>query len=227
MTAKTVESWPRLNARIAGIVYLLNFVTAIPVALASRLVVSSDAVATSTNILAHRPLFWFGLAGLIMNVATYIVVTSLFYDLFKPVNTSLSRLAAFFSLVGCAIQSCACLFYIAPSIALGNDQYLKVFTPPQTQGLAFMFLKLYTQAYNIGLPFFGCYCILIGFLILRSTFMPRILGALMMFGGCGWLTFISPPLTQALARRNVLPGFIGELSLTLWLAVMAVNECKR
>lgn len=224
MAAQAAESSPRLKARMAGIVYLLNFLTAVPVALASRLFVSGDAAATSNNILAHRPLFWFGLAGLTMNVATYIVVTLFFYELFQSVNKSLSLLAAFFSLVGCAIQSSACVFYVAPSVALGNDRYLSVFTLSQTQAVAFMFLKMYTHAYNIGLPFFGCYCLLIGFLILRSIFMPRILGALMMVGGCGWLTFISPPLTQALSRHSVLPGFVAELSLTLWLLVMAVNE---
>jgi hypothetical protein len=118
-------------------------------------------------------------------VATYIGATLLFYELFKPVSRILSLMAAFFSLVGCAIQASACVFYVAPAVALAQDKYLTVFTAAQTQGLAFLFLKLYTQAYIIGLPFFGFYRLLIGYLILRSGFLPRILGALMMFAGAG------------------------------------------
>jgi hypothetical protein len=73
------------------------------------------------------------------------------------------------------------------------------------------------------LIFFGFYCLLIGRLIFRSTFLPRILGALMGFGGLGWLTFLSPPLANYLSPWNMLPGVLGELSLTLWLIVIGVN----
>jgi hypothetical protein len=74
-----------------------------------------------------------------------------------------------------------------------------------------------------SLVFFGFYCLLIGYLILRSTFLPRILGALMMFGGLGWLTFLSQPLARSLSPYNMAPGILGEGVLTLWLLVMGVN----
>jgi hypothetical protein len=74
-----------------------------------------------------------------------------------------------------------------------------------------------------SLVFFGFYCLLIGCLILRSTFLPRILGALMMFGGLGWLTFLFPPLARSLSPYNMAPGILGEGLLTLWLLVMGVN----
>jgi hypothetical protein len=74
-----------------------------------------------------------------------------------------------------------------------------------------------------SLVFFGFYCLLIGYLILRSTFLPRILGALMMFGGLGWLTFLFPPLARALSPYNMAPGILGEGLLTLWLLMMGVN----
>src|SRR5947199_4586332 len=78
------------------------------------LVVNGDAAATATNILAHEPLFRLGLAGDLLVVACYLAVTALFYELFKPANRSVSLLAAFFSLVGCAIQGFACVFELAP-----------------------------------------------------------------------------------------------------------------
>jgi len=73
------------------------------------------------------------------------------------------------------------------------------------------------------LVFFGCYCLLIGYLILRSTFLPRILGALMAFGGLGWLTFLSPPLSNYLSPYNMAPGILGEAALTVWLLAVGLN----
>jgi len=76
---------------------------------------------------------------------------------------------------------------------------------------------------NINLIFFGCYCLLIGYLIFRSTFLPRALGALMAFGGLGWLTFLSPPLANSLSPYVMAPGVLGEGVLTLWLLMNGVN----
>jgi hypothetical protein len=75
-----------------------------------------------------------------------------------------------------------------------------------------------------NLVFFGVYCVLIGYLILRSTFLPRFLGALMAFGGLGWLTFLSPQLAKVLSPYNLAPGIFGEGVLTLWLLAVGVNE---
>jgi hypothetical protein len=76
------------------------------------------------------------------------------------------------------------------------------------------------------LVFFGCYCLLIGYLILRSTFLPRVLGVLMAIGGLGWLTFVSPALADYLTPYNMAPGIIGETALTLWLLTRGVNARK-
>ncbi|HXH39214.1 MAG TPA: DUF4386 domain-containing protein [Thermoanaerobaculia bacterium] len=73
------------------------------------------------------------------------------------------------------------------------------------------------------LVFFGIYCLLIGYLIFRSTFLPRFLGALMALGGLGWLTFLWPTLAKALSPYIMLPGVLGEGSLTLWLLLAGVN----
>jgi hypothetical protein len=223
MTERTVETSPRFKARMAGVFYLLTFLTGLATVPSFRLVVSGDAAATATNILAHVPLIRLGSAALLINVVVYIAVTLLFYDLFKPVNRSLSRLAAFFSLVGCAIQAFACLFELAPLAVLGGAPYLSVFKVEQLHALALMSFELYAQAYNIGLVFFGFYCLLIGYLIFRSTFLPRILGVAMAFAGLAWLTFLSPPLANYLSPYNMALGALAELSLTLWLLVMGVK----
>ncbi len=106
---------------------------------------------------------------------------------------------------------------------MSGAQYLSVFKVEQLQALALMFLKLNVQTTQIGLVFFGFYCLLIGYLIFRSTFLPRILGALMVVAGLGWLTFLSPPLAKSLSPYVLAPGIVGEGLLTVWLLVKGVN----
>ena len=224
MMERTADASPRSKARIAGVFYLLTFLTGgVAVFVSGTLVVSGDATATAANILAHETLFRLGFAAYLLVVASYIAVTALFYELFKPVNRSLYLLAAFFSLVGCAIQASACLLYLATLVVMGGAEYLSVFKLEQLQALGLMFLKLHAQAFNFGLVFFGFYCLLIAYLIFRSTFLPRILGVLMAFAGLGWLIFLSPPLANSLSPYILAPGILGEGSLTLWLLVKGVN----
>jgi hypothetical protein len=220
------EASPRLKARIAGVFYLLEMLTAgFALFVLRRLGVSGDAAATATNILAHQSLFQLGFAANLLGFACYIAVTGLFYDLFKPVNRSLSLLAAFFSLVGCTVGAVSCLFELAPLAVLGGAQYLNVFKVEQLQALALTFLKLYGQCFDISFVFFGFYCLLIGYLIFRSGFLPRILGAGMAIAGLGWLTFLSPALAHDLSPYILAAG-IGEASLTLWLLGAGVNAAR-
>jgi hypothetical protein len=93
----------------------------------------------------------------------------------------------------------------------------------QVQALAYLFLQLNTSAGNVFLAFFGLYCILIGYLIFRSTFMPRIIGLFMVFAGLGYMTFLSPPLAGYLSPYNLAPAALGEGSLMLWLLAVGVN----
>ena len=166
---------PRWQARIAGVFYAINVVT-------SLVAFSGSAGA--------RLSFVFGLVA----TAAYVAVTILFYRLFKPVNKTISLIAAAFSLLGCA-PGILSPFHITP--------------------------------YHINsLVFFGCYCLLIGYLILKSTFLPSIFGVLMALAGAGWLTFLSPGLAKSVSPYNYYPGGIGEISLCLWLLVMGVNGAR-
>jgi hypothetical protein len=130
------EASPRLKARIAGVFYLLEMLTGgfAVLIVGGRLFVAGDAAATAFNILAHQSLFQWGFTANLLGFACYVVVTGLFDDLFKPVNRSLSLLAAFFSLVGCTIGAVSCLFELAPLAVLGGSPYLNVFKVEQLQG---------------------------------------------------------------------------------------------
>jgi len=227
MMERIAEASPRFKARMAGVFYLLTTLTRmfVEIFVRNRLVVSDDAAATATNILAHEPLWRWGFAADIIAFASYLALTALFYELFKPVNRSVSLVAAFFSLVACAVQAVSSLFHLAPLVLLGGAPYLRVFNEEQLQALALMFLRLRAQCYhNIGLVFFGLYCLLIGYLIFRSTFLPRIIGVLMMLAGLSYLMFLSPPLARYLQPYVLFFPGVGQISLTLWLLVMGVNE---
>jgi len=181
-----------------------------------KFVVLGDAAQTATNIVAHKTLFQLGFAGNLVAIATYVGVTALFYQLFKPVNRTVSLLAAFLGLMGCAVLAVGSVFYLASLPASAAAQ--------QSPTLALMFIRLYAQSFNTSFVFFGFYCLLIGYLIFRSTFMPRILGVGMMLAGLGWgLTFLWPPLVQYLSPYVMLSG-VGEAALIVWLLVKGVNS---
>jgi hypothetical protein len=227
MMGRSGEASPRFKARIAGVFYLLTILTRmlVEIFVRNRLVVSDDAAATATNIMAHQSLWWWGFAGDVIAFASYIALAALLYELFKPVNRSLSFVAAFFGLVASVVQAISSLFHLAPLVLLGGAHYLSVFSAEQLQALALVFLRLRAAAYhNIGLVFFGVYLLLVGILILRSTFLPRVLGVLMALAGLSYVLFLSPPLARSLQPYIlVFPG-VGQISLCLWLLGMAVNE---
>lgn len=221
------ETSPLVKARMGGACWLMTFVTgAVAMSLGTKLIVARDAAATASNILAHAGLFRLSPALLLISTAFYVGATLFVYEVLRPVNKSLSLLAAFFSLVGCAIGAVGCLFDVMPFLLLKGTPYLNVFNTEQLQALTLMFLRVRVEINNIGLVFFGFHCLGVGYLILRSAFLPRAIGALMVFAGLGWLTFLWPPLTSSLVPFNMMPGALGEISLTLWLLIKGVNVSR-
>jgi hypothetical protein len=91
-------------------------------------------------------------------------------------------------------------------------------------GIVFEVFRGNPQGENFAMVFHGIFCLLIGYLAFRSTFLPRILGVLIAFGGLGWLTFVSPSIERYLSPYNLACGILGEVSLFLWLVVMGVND---
>jgi len=174
MTEQIRDASPHPRARITGVVYLLYFLTAI----LAQLMVSRklDAYGNAANLIAD---------------GFYAVLTLLFYRLFKPVNRSLSFIAALVSLAGCAVM----IFGLFPRVTLPISP----------------------------LVFFGPYCLLIGYLVFRSTFLPRFLGVPMALAGVGWLVFLLPAGEHYLSLYIEILGILAEASLMLWLIVMGVN----
>ena len=168
-------------------------------------------------------MFRLGFASCVIGVAFHIVWGFLFYELFKVVNRRLSLLAAFVVLVACAVQAVTTLLYIAPLSILTGGASVSAFSVPQLQMLALIFFRLNGYAFDIYLIFFGLWCVLIGYLIFRSAFLPRILGVLLAIDGLGWMLYLSPPLAAHLFPLIATAAGLAEIPLELWLIVAGVN----
>jgi hypothetical protein len=207
---------PRTRARLTGVVYVLFFLTTILGALFTP--------ATANDIMAHQASFRWGFALTMISTALYVALAGLFYQLFKHVTRTVAILAALFGVVGCALTAAGSLFQLAPFVVLEGNQYSTVFDAKQLQALAQMLVDMNGQAGYIALVFFGVFNLLIGYLVFRSTFMPRVLGVLMALSGVCWLTSLSPPLAHYLLTPIEVIGILAEASLMLWLLVMGVNS---
>jgi Domain of unknown function (DUF4386) len=226
VTGRIAEASPRVRARIAGLLSLLTIVMGVfaQMFVSGSLVVFDDAAATAANILAHKSFFQLGFAVYLVEMACQIAATALFYDLLKPVNRGVSLVAAYLSLTGCVIKTLGRLFYIAPLFILGGASYLSVFTADQLKALALLFLKVNDHAAAIGLAFFGFYALLNAYLVIRSTFLPRILGWLAIPAGLGLLTYLYQPLGYRLFPIIAAFGLLAAVPKIVWLLVVGVNE---
>ena len=224
---KRMIAWsPRAKARVAGVFEALEGATSAggQVAILGSLVVAGNAAATAANILANQPLFWLGFAIALLGVAFHVTWAVLFYELFTPVNRTIAFLALCAVLICCAMQALTGLLYLAPLLVLQGGSGLSAFTPAQVQALAFALLKVNGPAFNVDLVFFGLWCVLSGYLIFRSTFMPRILGVLFMIDGVGWMLYLVPPFASQVFPLIAVASGLAEIPLQLWLIVLGVNS---
>jgi hypothetical protein len=192
--------------------------------------VRGDAAATAANILAHSMRFRLGFVAEIVTCLTCVPLAIIFYRLLKVVNKSLALADVFFTLLGTAIEAVVLLNHFAPLLVLQSVSYAAAFTPQQLQAQAYLSLQLQDIGLSISLVFFGASCIVDGYLIFTSTFLPRIIGLLLAIEGAGYLInsftlFIAPALQARIFPYFMVTG-IGEISLCLWLIVMGVNETK-
>ncbi len=218
---------PQTWARVAGLLYIINIATSVFALLTTQgLLVPNDAAQTAANIAAAEPTFRLAYVAIVFAGVTYVAVVAILYQLMKPAEPTLSAIAAFMGLAGCAIGASTGLNQIAALSYLGDASYLTAFSQEQLQAMARLSIRASGLGNTIALVFFGFYCLLLATLVFRARFLPRWLGALLLLAGIGWLvgtltTFLMPSL--GIAGTLIPVSGLGEALFTLWLLVMGVN----
>jgi hypothetical protein len=224
---------PQFYARMGGLAYLIIIVCGAlgEFFIRNKLIVSGDPIATARNITASPALWRLGIAGdLLMHVCD-LILGLVYFTLFKRVNRNLALLALLFQMMQTAVLVANKMTLVMPLFLLGNEEYLKAFDPAQLQVWAYLSIKAHGYGFGIGLIFFGFECLLDGYLIFKSGFLPRILGVLIQIAGIGYLinsfTLILFPAWSDVVFKVVMgPVFIAELSMCLWLLVKGVDLGK-
>lgn len=157
-----------------------------------------------------------------------VAMAWIFLILLKPAGRELAWLAAFFHLVSIALEARNELRLLEPLFLLGNAGYLKAFEPEQLSAMVSLSLRSYAYGFNVGLIFFGWFCVVAGYLIFMSGYLPRALGVLLQIAGLSYLVnsfalVLAPDFSRWLGYSLMAPVLVGEASLCLWLLVKSVN----
>lgn len=226
----SIERSPQRYVRIAGIMYLAIILLGMFGELYVRgtLVVSGDAAATTAAILAS-PLLWrTGIAGdLLMHIFDVPVIAVLYY-LLRPVSRSLALFATLINVVQTAVLVANKMTLLIPLFLLESPRYLMAFSPEQVHALVYLAISAHGYGFGVGLIFFGVGCLVRGYLIFKTGYLPKILGVLMAIAGLSYLVnsfalLLAPSFAAAIFPGVLIPAFVGELSLTLWLIFKGVS----
>lgn len=224
---------PRTLARVVGVVSLIGIVTgAFDIGyVRSVLIVPGDAAMTMQHIAAHETLFRLGFTAHIVLLLCNVPNEVISFILFRRVNGVVAAVAMSCGLIGTAIEGLDMINAYMPLKLAAESGAMAVFSPAQLQALSYLSLQLQDTGLLISFVFYGLDEMLAGYLIFRSGFLPRIIGALLAVSGfCyftdGMLSFISPALQGRLLPYLLFPCLPGEGSLALWLTIVGLNVGK-
>jgi Domain of unknown function (DUF4386) len=220
------------TARVAGLLWFLVAVTTgfSLIYVRPKLIVFADAAATVNNIIANESLFRMGIAiGILSQVFLFFFGLTIF-RLFKGVDKTLATVFLTSLLVGVGVGVVNSLNNIGALVVLSNPDYLKAFQPEQSAGLAMTFLRL--NNFGIGLIeiFSAIFLFSLGLVIIKSEYIPRILGILLMIGACAFPinTFTKILLPQfypaLMTQLTMILNAFGSPATMLWLLIKGVNE---
>ncbi|MFN2134965.1 MAG: DUF4386 domain-containing protein [Candidatus Promineifilaceae bacterium] len=233
MTSRIIGPSPQVYARIVGALYLLIFFVG-PFAFfmgRTSVVVPGDPAATFDNLLASESMFRLGMAAETIIVLVEIVVSAILYALFRPVNRPLA-LAAALARFGQSILQAVNLFTAVPALlVLAGAGYLTVFDANQLEALVLLFLDTNAFVIIIWGLIFGFHLLILGYLVYKSEFLPKILGILLVIGAVGYLAqsyghLLVPQYDGILSTVVIVLSIPGELAFTVWLLWKGVDVDK-
>jgi uncharacterized protein DUF4386 len=232
MSIPTFEQSPMAYARAAGLLYIIiAIVGAFSIGYMPSIVFAfGDAAATAEKIASNQGLFRLGIFADIVVIICEIVLTAILFVMLKPVNATLSMMAAFSRLAMTVVMGLNLINYLVPLLLLSAPTYLGSFAPEQLSSLALLFLDAHEFGVYVWQVFFSLHLLVLGYLVFKSTFLPKVLGLLMMVGSFGYLVqaLEKLTLTQSDVISMLVIGLlvivtIGELAFALWLLIKGLN----
>ena len=230
MADTNTYQFPSFYARISGALYLIIIVFGIfsEVVIRSNLIVPFDAAATAANIATSQSLFRMGFAADSIMLLSDVAIAVLFYVLLRQVNNTLALMAAAFRLTQAAILGFNLLNYHGALLLITNSGYATGLGTEQLQVLVLLLLDMHSHGYDLGLLFFGLSNVILGYLVIKSDYLPSPLGyglmaAAVVYLGGSYARFLLPDVASLLAPVYIIP-FLAELSFCLWLLVKGVRS---
>lgn len=238
MTNRNTEASPLYYARVAGLGLLLMAILAMfsNFSVLEGLIIPDDGAATANNIIANEMLFRSGFISFVIVLILDVLVAWALYVLLKPVNKNLAMLAACFRLVYTAIFGIALSSFLNVLPLLSGAEYLTVFTKDQLHAQVMLLIDAFNNGWLIGLVFFGCHLLVVGYLIIKSGgYLPRVIGIFLILASAGYIIdsithFLLPNYSDyktIFLLIVAVPGVIGELSLAFWLLIKGVKVQQR
>jgi hypothetical protein len=230
------------QARLAGIAYLLVIGGGLfaQAAVVEAVIVPGDAAETARAVAAHETLWRWGIAVHLAYLVLAVLADVLLYGFFRPVQATIARLALVFGVVSVASEAAILLTLYVPlalldegealaALGTGSQEALAALGTGSQEALAYLAISLYATGFGFPLLLFSGFCVLIGVLILRSRLIPHLIGVFMIVAGAAYfvnslVVIVSPDLSEVLVPWILLPPFIGELSLALWLTVKGLHD---
>ena len=232
MLHRPIATSPARYARIGGALYLAIILCGgFAEGFVNGKLMAGNAAATAHNILASPGLWRLGTAANLLVVLLAVPLLWIEYQLLRPVSKSLVQLAVLLNVVSLAVEAVSKLFQLLVLPILQSADYLQAWGPGRVALLADLALKSHDIAFNIALVFFGLTCLLNGYLIFKSGYLPALLGVLLQVAGASYLVaclaaLFAPALANKLIPAVLVPPFIGELSLSLWLLLKGVDTAR-
>ena len=220
-------------SKMAGLGYLIIFITGIYANffVLENLIVAGDAAASVGNIARNDSLFRSGILSFVIMVMFDVFLSWALYLLLEPVNKNVSLLSGWLRLVNSTIFAVALYHLLAILHLVNSDELRTLLDSGQMHAQVMIFFHAFNQTWLVGLVFFGLHLLTLGYLILKSGYIPKIIGILLIVAAFGYLVdsfahFLLPDYSDykdIFLMIVVIPGVIGELSLTVWLLLKGVQ----
>jgi len=227
------ETSPQSRARAAGLLYVLSIACGFfaELVVRAKLVVYADATATAQNILGSSSLYRAGFFADVTAMTSGLLSGVISYTLFKPVSRNLALVVLAFDVVSNTVSLSAAILLFAPLSLLQGGAALSALPRTEVAALALESIKLYEMAYGLSLALFSGSCLIGGYLVYRSTFLPKFLGVLLMVAGACYLTnsvviFMPKGFADGLFPWILMPCLVAEGAMALWLTIFGVNSVK-